>query len=195
MVYLLPSFPPSNYSYEPLPSSLDSLVRPVSQAETLRQLIKQINILIRAAKRLLARTHCINGHVSKRMDPLALTRRQRPVHHKPAFLIRGIDVIIAGTFPGDCRSRRPWAGLVHPVLFPVVGVSTHSCGDYVARVPVQGEVRAGVVRDSVGGLDCVLREAGVLVDAYGVSLCAVVGLGGHVLRVGGAEYICGKGKC
>lgn len=63
-------------------------------------------------------------------------------------------------------------------------------GEDIPRVPVEREVRAGVVADAaVGRGQNVLREAGAFVDADGIALGARVGLGGGIVRVGAAEDV------
>jgi hypothetical protein len=66
----------------------------------------------------------------------------------------------------------------------VVGHGADATGDGVARLPVGGEVGARAVVDA-GGLG-VLGEAGLLVDADGAALLALVVLLLEVLGVGRA---------
>ena len=160
------------------------------QSKTLGHAEEDVNAAVHAAKALLARPHGENRHVSQRVHALIVADRQRAVEQDAARAIRRVGIVIVGArgSSSSSSSRRRYARAVlvdRPVL-AAVWAGHEALEEGVARVPVGGEVAVGV--GEVARVD-VLAEAGLLVDADGVALAAVGGLGGEVVCVDGAHDV------
>jgi hypothetical protein len=145
----------------------------LAESQALRHLKKHINVIIHAPKKFLARPHREHGYVRQTMHPLRALLRHRALPPDP------LRPVLNAWLPRPLHIDGP--------VLAVVRERDHALLQRVPRLPRRGEVRALRVGEVSRG--DILRQAGAFVEADGVALGAVGGLGVDVFRVDAAGYV------
>lgn len=154
------------------------------QTQAVRNLVEDVDVAVHAAERFLAGSHGEHSNVGKRVHTGGFRNGQGAVDDESVGAVLGVDVVIGLVVAGgvaDDLARR----LMHAEVLAAVGVGAEALRKGVSRVPVDGEVRAGAVGDTVNSHG-VLRKAGQLIGADSLALLTICLLLGQVLRVDAA---------